>query len=144
MRVPTLYLDTSVLGGYFDDEFAEPTRELWRQRVLGLFQFVTSSVVRAELQDAPDEVKNIFQDTFREPGELIEFNAEMFDLTRAYLARAVVAPSYAVDARHMAVCSAGDSRKIAVLESARKAMPGRFLRSLPGFETKNGSRSNER
>jgi len=105
MKIPTLYLDTSVLGGYFDDEFAEPTRELWRQRALGLFHFVTSSVVRAELQDAPDDVKSLVQDTFREAGELIEFNAEMFDLSRAYLAHAVVAPSYEVDARHVAVCS---------------------------------------
>ena len=62
-------------------------------------------MVRAELQDAPDDVKSLVQDTFREAGELIEFNAEMFDLSRAYLAHAVVAPSYEVDARHVAVCS---------------------------------------
>jgi hypothetical protein len=31
VRTPTLYLDTSVLGGYFDDEFKEATQELWRQ-----------------------------------------------------------------------------------------------------------------
>jgi hypothetical protein len=31
MRAITLYLDTSVLGGYYDDEFADATKELWRQ-----------------------------------------------------------------------------------------------------------------
>jgi hypothetical protein len=31
MRQPTLYLETSILGGYFDDEWKKPTQELWRQ-----------------------------------------------------------------------------------------------------------------
>ena len=105
MKVPTLYLDTSVLGGYFDDEFSEHTRELWRQRELGLFQFVISSVVRAEMEDAPERVRSLFLDTFRDPGALIEFDEEMFDLYSAYLAQRVVAPQYADDARHVAVCA---------------------------------------
>lgn len=105
MKVPTLYLDTSILGGYFDDEFKEVTQELWRQRELGLFHFLTSSVVRAELQGAPDDVRGLFRDTFRDAGELIEFNDEMFELSRVYLAQAIVTRNYAVDARHVAVCS---------------------------------------
>ncbi len=36
MRIPTLYLDTSVLGGYFDDEWKQPTQELWRQMENGV------------------------------------------------------------------------------------------------------------
>ncbi len=105
MKIPTLYLDTSILGGYFDDEFAEPTRELWRQRELGLFQFVTSSVVRAEMEDAPEEVKSLFRDTFSGADALAEFDQEMFDLSQAYLAQAIVTPRYADDARHVAVCT---------------------------------------
>ncbi len=31
MPVPSLYLDTSVLGGSFDDEWKDATEELWRQ-----------------------------------------------------------------------------------------------------------------
>ena len=31
MRIPTLYLDTSIIGGYFDEEFKVATRELFRQ-----------------------------------------------------------------------------------------------------------------
>ena len=105
MKVPTLYLDTSILGGYFDDEFQEVTQELWRQWELGLFHFLTSSVVRAELQGAPDDVRSLFRDTFRDASELIEFTDEMFELSRVYLTQAIVTPNYAVDARHVAVCS---------------------------------------
>ncbi len=35
MGVLTVYLDNSVLGGYFDSEFKEPTRRLWRMADAG-------------------------------------------------------------------------------------------------------------
>ena len=35
MPVPRLYLDTSVIGGYFDDEWKDATQELWRQMEAG-------------------------------------------------------------------------------------------------------------
>jgi len=45
MHTPTLYLDTSVVGGYFDDEWKDATRELWRQMEKGLFRFTTSVIM---------------------------------------------------------------------------------------------------
>ena len=35
MHVPTLYLDTSVIGGYHDTEWMEDTRLLWQQAKAG-------------------------------------------------------------------------------------------------------------
>ena len=64
MRIPTLYLDTSVLGGYFDDEWKQPTQELWRQMESGLWRFVTSLVAAEELIEAPDRVRDLFNSTF--------------------------------------------------------------------------------
>ena len=34
MKIPTLYLDTSVIGGYYDAEWMQDTRELWRGRLI--------------------------------------------------------------------------------------------------------------
>ena len=42
MPVPVLYLDTSVIGGYFDDERKDATQELWRQMEQGRFRFLSS------------------------------------------------------------------------------------------------------
>ena len=64
MRLPTLYLDTSILGGYFDDEWKQPTRELWRQMESGLWRFVTSLVAAEELIEAPERVRELFNSTF--------------------------------------------------------------------------------
>ena len=40
MICQTIYLDTSVIGGYFDDEFQIETRKLWNLHKKGYFYFV--------------------------------------------------------------------------------------------------------
>lgn len=37
MHAPSLYLDTSVIGGYFDAAFMADTRALWRLKEAGRF-----------------------------------------------------------------------------------------------------------
>ena len=64
MKIPTLYLDTSVIGGYFDDEWKDATRELWQQMRAGKFRFVTSSVTLDEVNAAPENVRGLFASTF--------------------------------------------------------------------------------
>ena len=45
MHALSLYLDTSVIGGYFDVEFMADTPALWRQMEAGRFRFVSSVLV---------------------------------------------------------------------------------------------------
>jgi hypothetical protein len=104
VRIPVLYLDTSVLGGYFDEEWKIATQELWRQMELGLWRFVCSDVTQEEIQGAPEHVRNLFARTFSEE-TLIETNAEMEALAAAYVAQKVVPPKYQDDARHVALCT---------------------------------------
>ena len=49
MHAPSLYLDTSVIGGYFDPEFMADTRALWKLREAGLFRFISSDLVVDEI-----------------------------------------------------------------------------------------------
>ncbi len=58
VKIPTLYLDTSVIGGRFDEEFKIATRELFRQADLGLYQLFVSVVTESEIQNAPPEIQN--------------------------------------------------------------------------------------
>lgn len=104
MRTPTLYLDTSVLGGYFDDEWRQPTQELWRQMESGLWHFVCSDVTTGEIEDAPEQVRNLFFATFP-PETLLVTTEEMDALASAYVAQGVVTAKYQDDARHVAACS---------------------------------------
>lgn len=104
MKIPTLYLDTSVIGGYFDDEFKAATRELFRQAELGIYRLFASVVTEAEIQAAPANVQKLFANTF-EAAHILPLNAEAESLAQAYLTAKVVTPNYADDARHVAVAT---------------------------------------
>ena len=105
MKVPTLYLDTSVIGGHFDAEWRDATRELFRQAGAGLYRLVTSVVTAREILGAPPEVREHFAATFADPAQIHELTDEAELLARAYLAAGVVPPKYADDARHVAIAT---------------------------------------
>lgn len=105
MRALSLYLDTSVIGGYFDVEFMADTRALWRLQETGHLRFVTSQLVFQEIAGAPERVRELMRATFS-PDEVLERTAEMERLAQSYLAHRVVPPVFADDARHVAICAA--------------------------------------
>ena len=102
---PRLYLDTSVIGGYFDAEWLTDTRELWAQARAGKWALVTSIITVRELQDAPEKVRQLFEETFRLPDELLAETDEAESLAQEYLKASVVSQKYADDARHVALCT---------------------------------------
>jgi creatinine amidohydrolase len=104
MRTPTLYLDTSTIGGYFDDKWKDATQELWRQMEAGQWKFVTSTTAVAELEQAPERVRELFKTSF-EPENVFDVTDEMDELAAAYVAHGVVPPKYQDDARHVAACT---------------------------------------
>jgi predicted nucleic acid-binding protein len=104
MHARSLYLDTSVIGGYFDPEFMADTRALWRLREQGRYRFITSQLVFQEIAGAPERVRELLRTTF-EPVDVLERTAEAEELAQAYLAQKVVPLDYDDDARHVAVCT---------------------------------------
>ena len=105
MKTPTLYLDTSVIGGCFDDEWRDATLELFRQAGLGLYQLTTSVVTAREVLGAPPEVQQQLSSTFTDPAQIHELTAEAESLAQDYLAASVVTSKYADDARHVAIAT---------------------------------------
>lgn len=104
MHALSLYLDTSVIGGYFDAEFMADTRALWRLREAGRFRFITSQLVFQEVAGAPERVRELMRSTFT-PSDVLERSAEVEELAQAYLAQKVVPAAFEDDARHVAVCT---------------------------------------
>lgn len=105
MAVLTMYLDNSILGGYFDAEFEEPTRRLWRMAEAGECQFIASVVTQQEAVVAPPNVVRLFAWTFPDPSALLELTPRAEELARAYLAAGVVSAQYVDDARHVAIAT---------------------------------------
>jgi predicted nucleic acid-binding protein len=105
MAVLTFYLDNSVLGGYFDSEFQEATRRLWRMAEAGECRFVASVVTQEEAAQAPPDIVMLFARTFPDDGALLELTPRAEELAQAYLAAEVVPPRYVDDARHVAIAT---------------------------------------
>jgi predicted nucleic acid-binding protein len=104
MPAPKIYIDTSVIGGYFDDEFQAETRRLWSLRKKSQFHFTTSILTLEEILTAPTQVQELFAKTFDEDSILpSSFEAE--ELARAYMERGVVPTKYFEDAQHVAICT---------------------------------------
>ena len=103
MRTLSLYLDTSVIGGYFDTAFMADTRALWRLKEAGHFRFVSSVIVEKEIVGAPFRVRELMRHTFI--GAVLPLSSEADKLGTAYLAQKVVPLDYEDDAFHVAVCS---------------------------------------
>lgn len=57
MKIPRVYLDTSVIGGCFDDEFQVYSNALFHDLEKEKLKAVTSFLVAAEISDAPEMVR---------------------------------------------------------------------------------------
>lgn len=101
MAVPRVYVDTSVFGGVFDDEFAAASRSFFDQVRQGRFALVTSAVVRAEIEPAPNAVRQFFREMIPW-AVVVDPSAEALALRKAYLDARILRPRWAEDALHVA------------------------------------------
>ena len=106
-----VYADTSVFGGVFDEEFAEPSKEFFAEVKSGRFNLVVSAVVQAEIASAPKEVQEFFR-RVGEEAEIAELTQEVLELRNAYLNAGVVTPKSIDDAAHVALATISGCRMI--------------------------------
>jgi predicted nucleic acid-binding protein len=104
MTIPQIYADTSVFGGFFDEEFRDTSRTFFEQVREGRFSLVTSALVQEEIDPAPSEVRQLFSDMLRFI-EVAEINQSALDLRSAYVEAGIVAPKWAEDALHVAIAT---------------------------------------
>lgn len=87
---PRIYIDTSVIGGYFDEEFEEATRALFRRLEAGEVRFVVSDLLELELLAAPTRVRNLLGQMAKPQLERLTLTQEAADLADRYLLEKVV------------------------------------------------------
>jgi hypothetical protein len=100
-----LYIDTSVFGGYFDDEFSEFTIPLFRRIDSGEFILLFSSVTQDELNGAPEKIKGLVAGIKVERTEFIEISEEVVDLASQYIIEKVVGQTSYADCLHIALAT---------------------------------------
>ena len=108
MKVQRVYTDTSVIGGCFDTEFEAWSNGLFEDFRRGRFVPVVSSVVAAEVEDAPVVVREAYRELVALGAEVLLVDDEALDLADAYLARGVLTAKFYDDATHIALATLAD------------------------------------
>ncbi len=102
---PRIYIDTSVVGGYFDEEFKEATHELFKRFENNEIKFVVSNLLDLELIGAPIKVRELLNKFPVENFERIEMTDEAIILADTYIAEKVVGKTSLEDCRHIALAT---------------------------------------
>ncbi|HOY40286.1 MAG TPA: type II toxin-antitoxin system VapC family toxin [Chitinophagales bacterium] len=100
-----LYLDTSVFGGQFDEEFSEFTIPLFERLYNGEFTLLFSTVTQEELENAPEKVKKLVTQIKSESTEFLEITDEAVDLATEYINQKVVGQTSYADCLHIALAT---------------------------------------
>ena len=100
-----LYIDTSVIGGYFDVEFEEETKMLFDSILNNEFHVIYSSVTEDELIKAPEKVKNLLSLIQNENKTRIELTEEAVMLGDTYITENVVGKTSREDCFHIALAT---------------------------------------
>ena len=104
MRTPSVYVDTSVFGGVFDEEFEASSKSFFDLVRDGRFSLLISDVTRQEIGFAPAHVQSHFEQLLAFV-ELIAVDERVLALRDAYLAAQIVSPQWADDATHVAAAT---------------------------------------
>lgn len=105
MKKQRIYLDTSVFGGYFDDEFQKFTKPLFERINSGEFTIIFSTVLESELELAPEKVRKLVREIENEDAEFVEETDSAVELATEYLTEKVVGKTSYSDCLHIALAT---------------------------------------
>ena len=100
-----LYIDTSVIGGYFDVEFEKETKILFKSVFNNEFHVIYSSITEDELLKAPEKVRLLLNSIPSENKTRIELTEEAVQLGDTYIAENVVGKTSREDCFHIALAT---------------------------------------
>ncbi|MBK8807408.1 MAG: PIN domain protein [Bacteroidales bacterium] len=100
-----IYIDTSVVGGYFDDEFNDATIALFKRFEQGELIFVVSNLLDLELIAAPLRVRELLYRYPQENFERVELTEDAIFLADKYISEKVVGKTSLEDCRHIALAT---------------------------------------
>lgn len=100
-----LYLDTSVIGGYYDAEFSEWTKPLIEDILNGEHIAIISDITIMEIRDAPRSVNQLLEKLINSSSELVTSNEQTDKLASYYLKEGALTRKSIEDAQHIALAT---------------------------------------
>jgi len=104
-----LYIDTSVIGGCFDEEFSEFSLKLIDEFKTGNKIINISDLTLEELENAPSEVREVLKQIPDDNIEYLSLDEEAIILAERYIKEKIVSSKYLLDAQHIAIATVNRS-----------------------------------
>lgn len=105
MKKDRIYIDTSIVGGYFDTEFDAETKMLFKRLTNNEVIFVISDLLDIELERAPERVKNLLYKYPDDCFERVTLTLEAKELGELYVKENVVGQTSIEDCYHIAMAT---------------------------------------
>ncbi len=112
MKIPRIYIDTSIVGGCLDKEFASESRALLDMAREGKIILLVSDLLLEEIEGAPSDVKAVLSSLTAGSIERITDSNESDELALKYLAEEILTPKSDADARHVALATVSGAEMI--------------------------------
>ena len=100
-----IYIDTSVLGGYFDKEFETDTKLFFNRIFNQEYQVHLSEISQIELLPAPQHVKDLVQAIPQNCLVMLDFSLEARELANNYISEKILGKASLNDAYHIAIAT---------------------------------------
>jgi predicted nucleic acid-binding protein len=100
-----VYIDTSVIGGYFDDEFEDDTKAFFERIFNKEFLVHISEISETELSLAPNFVKSLKARIPSDCYKLLDLDDESRDLAQTYINEKILGKASLNDAYHIAIAT---------------------------------------
>jgi predicted nucleic acid-binding protein len=102
---PRLYIDTSVIGGYYDEEFEEVTKKFFDRIKGNDFDIYFSEVNETELILAPQHIQDVKKLIPADCYNFVFLNDDAKRLAETYIGERVLGQSSMNDAYHIAIAT---------------------------------------
>jgi predicted nucleic acid-binding protein len=100
-----VYIDTSVVGGYFDIEFSKETILFFERVKNGELTIIVSDILEAELFRAPEFIRELLTNIPEEFQEVVRLSPDATELADKYIEAKVVGKTSRADCQHIAIAT---------------------------------------
>lgn len=107
-----VYMDTSVIGGCLDEEFAEDSQRVFELAKRGYLRLLLSDVVVRELEQAPPSVRRLLESLPEPSVQRVTITEEVQQLRDAYIGAGVIGQQWVDDATHVAAATVAQADAI--------------------------------
>lgn len=100
-----IYIDTSVVGGYFDKEFDKETKLFFEKVIETNTILLVSNLLEFELIATPEFIRDFYENIPKEKIIKIETSEEAQSLAQMYIDEKIVGKTSLLDCQHIATAT---------------------------------------